>query len=249
MVMSVLNKQLLKKELLESPFIQLATKKLKSNDEVIAVLLAGSRAANTASETSDIDIAILTSNSWDLEPELRGSFQDIHLHWWITPFDFSLKAWKHPKFIPLLLTGNYFMSFEEEDRILVPEKYIPFIEFLKETRDTIKPIIISNLLDVYEDQISIWESYEKFPFKKTYTPLIDFYWEQNKLVKNNDLLIKAKLTINSSKVKLADEEQAEIRKALLWVANWGKNNEYSSKQSLLEWQLQAEQILNECKKS
>jgi predicted nucleotidyltransferase len=61
--MNVLNKQLLKKELLESPFIQLATKKLKPNDEVIAVLLAGSRAANLASETSDIDIAILTSNS------------------------------------------------------------------------------------------------------------------------------------------------------------------------------------------
>jgi hypothetical protein len=47
------------------------------------------------------------------------------------------------------------MNFEEENLILVHEKYIPFIEFLKETRDTLKPIIISNLLDVYEDQISI----------------------------------------------------------------------------------------------
>jgi predicted nucleotidyltransferase len=61
--MSVLNKQLLKEELLASPLLDIVKTQLKATDEIIAIVLAGSQASEVATETSDIDLAILTQNS------------------------------------------------------------------------------------------------------------------------------------------------------------------------------------------
>jgi predicted nucleotidyltransferase len=58
-----IDRELLKEELLKSPFLDLAKATLKPNDEIIGIFLAGSRAANIAALDSDIDVAILTLNS------------------------------------------------------------------------------------------------------------------------------------------------------------------------------------------
>jgi predicted nucleotidyltransferase len=62
MVMSI-NKNLLKEELLKSPFLDLAKAALKPNDEIIAVQIAGSYAAKLNTDKSDIDISVLTLKS------------------------------------------------------------------------------------------------------------------------------------------------------------------------------------------
>jgi hypothetical protein len=67
------------------------------------------------------------------------------------------------------------MDFSDENCILVSPKYKPLIEFLKQTKEEVKKIIISHLLDYYEDSTIIWQNYETFPFRKPYAPLIDFY--------------------------------------------------------------------------
>ena len=245
---STINKQLLKDEILKSPLLDLIKQNITVGDEVIMLQLSGSFAANTATEGSDVDISALTTKSWDLVPTITGKFQDRSLHWWICPFDFFFKAYIEPRFLTLFWTGSYYMSFEEENIIYINPKYIKFIEFLRANYSYQKQFCIHQLVDHFKVQTDIWRVYENFPFNKTYAPLIDFYYEKNNLDRNTDLIKKAKQTVRG-KTKLTSEEQAEIRKALLWTVDYTNNQPYNYKLAGLEWQVEADKILNECKKS
>lgn len=243
----MLNKEVLKKELLASPFLELATKSFKPTDEIIIVQIAGSTAAEIFTPSSDLDISILSFNSWDLDPEVRGTFQGQHLHWWVCPFDFHMIPYARPQYLSLFLTGAYYMSFKPENIIWVNPKYLKLIDFLQSTYKAQQIMLIYKLLEFYREDILIWKTFEQFPIKKTYTPLVDFYYEQNKLPRNTELLIKAKRSIKEKDIILTDGEQAEIRKALLWTAEYCENLDYDYKVCGLEWQIEADRIIKECK--
>jgi predicted nucleotidyltransferase len=58
-----LNKELLKTELFASPFLDLIKRDLIEDDEIILIILAGSRASGLATLSSDIDLAVRTLKS------------------------------------------------------------------------------------------------------------------------------------------------------------------------------------------
>ena len=237
-----MNKQLLKEELLKSPLIEWATSYLNNNDEIITIQITGSEASDLVVENSDIDIAIITCSSWNLAPDISGIFQGRSMHWWVTPFDFNFKAYAKPAYIPLLLAGSYYMNFSIENTIWINPKYEKFIEFLRQTKIELKPTIIYNLCEYFTDISNCWQQFNRFEFKKTYIPLIDFYWEQNKLSKDLELLKRAKLKSN-----LSLNDSLKLKEALVWVSNWSRNQPYTYKLSNLEWQIKATALLHEIK--
>lgn len=244
-----MNKALLKEELLKSPFIELATTKLDPTDEIIIVLLTGSTAAGISHERSDLDIAILTKKSWDLQPDYRGEFQGKPLHWWITPYDFGLKSWAYPIYLQLLLVGNYYMSFDDPENIIyLNPKYEKLIEFFKETKKEIQFLSLYLLTECFKiREYNIWKKWEKFSVQKTVTPLLDFYYKQNNLSLNIELIKKIK-QLRDYKLKLSDEEQAEVRKALLWTCDYFRNLEDNYAMYWAQWSIKAQAVLKECQK-
>ena len=242
---SLINTSLLKEEILKSPVLDFINESLYPGDDLILLQVAGSQVAGLATENSDIDISALSTKSWDLNPSIVGEFQNKHFHWWLCPFDFFFKAYVEPKFLTLFLNGSYYMSFKEENILYINPKYTKLIDFLRNNYDKQKELSIYQLVDCLQSKIEIWKNYKKFPFSKVYAPLIDFYYEKNNLKRNVNLILKAK-TSKKTKEKLTDEEQAEIRKALLWTVDYIRSQPYNYKLAGLEWQLEADRILKEC---
>jgi hypothetical protein len=168
-------------------------------------------------------------------------------HWWICPFDFHIIPYTTPHFIVLHLTGAYYMSFEPENFIWINPKYSKLIEYLKDSYQVQKTIIACKLVEYHRKDSLIWKTYEKFPVKKTHLPLIDFYYEQNNLTRNSELLIKVKQMLTDKNIKLTAEEQTEVRKALLWTVDYCDTLDYNYKLGGLDWQTQAEKIIEDCK--
>ena len=243
-----MNKLLLKQEILKSPFIDLIKERVDTNDDIIAILLAGSVAAGTDHSKSDIDVAVLTKKSWDLNPNYRAEFLEQPLHWWVTPFDFGLKSWAYPIYTQLLLVGNYYMTFDQEENfIYINPKYNKLLEFLVETQDEIHFLSLYLLVERFRiTQEPIWRKWPKFLAPKTASPLLDFYYKQNNLNVNIELIKKMK-NLRDYDGKLSDEEQAEIRKALLWTCDYFKDLDEDAACTWAQWSIKAQKVLKECK--
>ena len=242
------NKQLFKEEFLKAPILKDIEKELDSSDEIIAVLIAGSAAINMLHEKSDIDVAILTKKSWELAPFINGDFQGYPVHWWVTPYDFGIKCYLFPKYTQVLLAGNYYMTFEDnENFIYLNPKYEKLISFLKQTKPEIQFFSAYSLVEYFKNtqQIYAWKAFTQILPPKTAAPLLDFYYKQNNLKLNKDLIFKLK-KLKSFELKLTKEENTELRNALLWVCDYFDKTDKNYVTYLAKWSETAQQILKDC---
>lgn len=220
----LVNKDLLKTELFKSPFLELINKELVDGDEIIIILLAGSRASGLSTPNSDIDLAVRTIKSWNLRSTIKGEFQGNHLHWWISPIIAGEIAWTDPNYLGLILTGHYFMNYSSENIIYINPKYESLIQYLREHQNIIKITALYHLVLYLNNEIQLWTKENTFKYSKLMLPLADFYYEKNQLTKNTDLLIKLKKAIRDSSVKITNKEWEEFSKALFWTLDYTKKN-------------------------
>ena len=246
-----LNKLVFKESLMKSPILDFAQKAVEENDEIIMIVLSGSEASGLALPDSDIDIAIFTHRSWDLEPNLVGEFEGRHFHWWITPLCKETIAWTTPRFIPLVIAGNYYSDFSDENIIYINPKYQLLLNFLQ-NKTNIAPLQEWSAFILYQcyfKQIKAALKLKRFRFVKSLLPLLDFYYAQNSLERNLDLLIRVKQSIKivpNDENLLTDSDWDEIFKAFTWVHNYFIEKGSLIKETL-QWYLQYEQVLEECK--
>lgn len=246
-----LNRVAFKESILKSPILDFAQKKVEENDEIIMVVLMGSEVSGLALPDSDIDIAIFTHRSWDLEPSLIGEFENRHFHWWMTPLCKEIIAWNTPKFIPLVIAGNYYSDFSDENIIYINPKYQPLLNFLQNKVNLIplQTWTAFMLYKYYFKYIKASLNLKRFRFVKSLLPLLDFYYSQNSLERNIDLLLRIKQSIkiaSNDENILTASDWDEIFKIFNWVHNYFIEKGSLIKETL-QWYLQYEQVLEECK--
>lgn len=246
-----LNRLLFKESILRSPLLDFAQKKVEENDEIIMVVLMGSEASGLALPDSDIDIAIFTHRSWDLEPNLAGEFEGRHFHWWITPLCKETIAWNTPRFIPLVISGNYYSDFSDENIIYINPKYQPLLNFLQDKANLVplQTWSVFILYQYYFKYIKASLNLKRFRWVKALLPLLDFYYAQNSLERNLDLLLRIKQNIkivSNNENSLTASDWDEIFKIFAWVHNYFIEKGSLIKETL-QWYLQYEQVLEECK--
>lgn len=220
------NKELLKTELLTSPFLELVNKDLLENDEVILIILSGSRTSGLALDKSDIDIAVRTLKSWNLNSNIKGEFQGIHLHWWLSPIIAGEIAWVDPIHMGLILVGQYYMNYDPENIIYLNPKYEKVIDYIRNNQPIIKLAALYHLSLYNQNEIQLWSKTARFRYSKLILPLADFYYEKNNLVRNINLLCKIKQSIRDNSIEITDEEWTEFSTALFWTVDYLNNTEF-----------------------
>lgn len=241
-----LNLELLKTELFKAPFIELASKQLEEGDEIIAILVAGSQSNSLATKSSDIDISIKTLKTWDLEPPIVGEFQGQPLHWWITPLAREFICWEHPKYMGLIMTGDYYMNYSSESILYLNPKYASIIEFMHKSHSLIQKCSVYHLIRLLKKRLNWSKQAASIPFSKLFAPLVDFYYVANNLPINISLIQKAKSSIKSTEVILTEEENKELKIAIEWTIDYCNKNSYPIEE-MLEWYKEFNQILASCK--
>lgn len=220
------NKELLRAELFNSPFLELINKDLLEGDEIVLIILAGSRASGLATPRSDIDLAVRTLKSWNLRSLVKGEFQGTHLHWWVSPIIAGEVAWVEPNYLGLILTGQYFMNYDAENIIYINPKYENLVEYLKKHQSIIKITALYHLVLYLDHEIKLWTKDNTFNYSKFMLPLADFYYEKNQLPRNDELLIKIKQSIRDASIKITEEEWDEFSTALFWTVQYTKDNAF-----------------------
>lgn len=108
-----------------TPLLQYWEKELWPNDEIICSFVSGSMNTPWKDDETDLDIQIMTKNTYQLEPFYNGSFKDRHTHWWFVPYSFSWVITHHANQKGhLLFVGLYYWKYFTEDSFLyVHPKY------------------------------------------------------------------------------------------------------------------------------
>lgn len=253
-ILMSINKKLLKEELLKSPFLSLVEKDLEEGDEIIAIRLVGSTTCGLEIDTSDIDLDIVTIKTWSLDPSFTGEFQSKFLHWWIQPATKLALVWTQPKEKSnLLLSGSFYEPIswaDPENLIYVNNKFLPYFEHLQDEywQQIYKQAVVYNLIKLNEYNIKLLSQQIKCPVNKSFLPLLDFYYTENNLERNTELLKRIKRSLKLDGQKLEDSDWEEIFKAMQWIATWFKTTDYSTIK-LLEWYHKTEEILQKCQKN